>query len=129
MTPRSGESPSRLPSSDAPWTVGPYVQYQTQSGNGDEWGVGLLASYQFTPEWSLNGRVEYEDSSNNSGLFVYGPGSSAFSATITPTWQKGIFFIRGELSYASLGSNSLGFGKLDNKNDTFRAMLETGISF
>ena len=115
--------------SNAPWTVGPYVQYQTQSGNGDEWGVGLLASYQFTPTWSLNGRIEYEDSSNSSGLLIYGPGSSAFSATITPTWQKGIFFVRGELSYASLGSNSLGFGKLDNKNDTFRAMLETGVSF
>jgi hypothetical protein len=115
--------------SNAPWTVGPYLQYQTQSGNGNEWGIGLLASYQFTPEWSLNGRVEYEDSSNSSGLFVYGPGSNAFSATITPTWQKGIFFVRGELSYASLGSNALGFGTAGNKNDTFRALLETGISF
>ena len=114
---------------NAPWTVGPYVQYQTQSGNGDEWGVGLLAAYQFTPTWSLNGRLEYEDASSDSGLLPFGVGSNAFTATITPTWQKGIFFVRGELSYASLGSNSLGYGKLYNKNDTFRALLETGVSF
>lgn len=116
--------------SNAPWTVGPYVQYQTASdGGGDEWGVGLLASYQFTPTWSLNGRLEYEDSSNHSTLLPFGMGSNAFTATVTPTWQKGIFFVRGELSYTDLGSNSLGYGKFDNKSDQFRAMLETGISF
>ena len=113
----------------APWTVGPYVQYQTANqGGGDEWGVGLLASYQFTPEWSLNGRVEYETSSNSSFLLPFGPGSDAWSFTVTPTWQKGIFYIRGEASYASLGSNTVGYGTAFNKNDQFRVMLETGIS-
>ncbi|HEY2034923.1 MAG TPA: outer membrane beta-barrel protein [Rhizomicrobium sp.] len=113
----------------APWTIGPYVQYQTASkGGGDEWGVGLLASYQFTPEWSLNGRAEYETSSNSSFLLPFGPGSDAWSLTVTPTWQKGIFYIRGEASYASLGSNAVGYGKSFDKNDQIRVMLETGIS-
>ncbi|HTQ13506.1 MAG TPA: outer membrane beta-barrel protein [Rhizomicrobium sp.] len=113
-----------------PWTVGPYVQYQSVNhGGGSEWGAGVLASYQLTPEWSLNGRAEYEDSDNSGALFVYGPGSKAWSFTVTPTYQKGIFFARGELSYTSLQDNAIGFGKAFNKDNQFRALFETGISF
>ena len=115
--------------SNAPWTFGPYLQYQTVNHGGDEWGIGVLASYQFNPDWSLNLRGEYEDSSNSSFLFIYGPGSSAWSITVTPTWQKGIFFARGELSYAGLSDNLFGYGTSFNKDNQFRALFETGIVF
>ena len=36
------------------------IRASTISG-GSDWGIGVLASYQFNPQWSLNGRVEYED--------------------------------------------------------------------
>lgn len=122
----------------APWTVGPYVQYENYShSGGSEWGIGVLASYQFTPEWSLNGRVEYETASSDCCALEYGPSSSAWSLTVTPTWQKGIFFIRGEASYTTLpdythftiGSTTfgLGFGTTGGKSDQFRALVETGI--
>lgn len=130
--------------SNAPWMFGPYVQYQsTNHGGGSNWGIGVLASYQFTPTWSLNGRVEYE-SSDNAGLeyAIDIPGyrkASAYSITVTPTWQKGIFFVRGELSYTNLPDYAhtsffgspvgLGFGTTGAKDDQFRAMVETGISF
>jgi hypothetical protein len=114
----------------APWTIGPYVQYQSiNNGGGADWGVGVLAAYQFTPEWSLNGRVEYEDSSGAGSPLVYGPKSSAWSVTVTPTYQKGVFFARGELSYAGLSDNLFGFGKSFNKDDQVRVLLETGVQF
>lgn len=113
-----------------PWTFGPYLQYQSiNHSGGSEWGIGVLASYQITPEWSLNGRVEYEDSSGTGWTLAYGPKSSAWSLTATPTWQKGIFFARGELSYAGLSDETFGFGKAFNQDNQFRAMLETGVEF
>jgi hypothetical protein len=128
-----------------PWTINPYIQYQNYNdhpsyypvfggkrSSGSDWGFAVLAGYQFTPEWSLNGRVEYETASGGSPDFyplVYGPGSNAWSFTITPTYQKGIFFARGELSYASLGSFETGYGSDEDKSDQFRAMVETGIVF
>ena len=111
-------------------TFGPYIQYQSVNhSGGSEWGIGGLASYQFTPEWSLNGRVEYEASSGTGALFAYGPKSKAWSLTVTPTWQKGIFFARGEVSYTGLSDWTSGFGSGLNKDSQFRAMFETGVVF
>jgi len=108
-------------------TFGPYAQYESVShGGGDEWGIGVLASYQLAPEWSLNGRFEYE-ATNSGGLLVYGPNSKAWSLTVTPTWQRGLFFARGELSYTGLADQTFGFGSALNKDNQFRAMFETGI--
>ncbi|HEY5336564.1 MAG TPA: outer membrane beta-barrel protein [Rhizomicrobium sp.] len=123
----------------APWAAGPYVQYQhfdaVKNGgflfdsSSSDWGVGALASYAFNKYWSLAGRAEYEDSSGDGSALIYGPKSNAWSFTITPTWQKSIYYIRGEASYTTLGSQTVGFGKLLNKNDQVRLMLETGIIF
>ena len=114
----------------APWTVGPYLQYQSLNRDGgSDWGVGVLASCQIDPQWSLNGRVEYEDSSGAGSPLLYGPGSSAWSITLTPTWQKSLFFIRGELSYTALGDQTFGFGKTFRDDNQFRALLEAGVAF
>ena len=75
--------------------------------SGDSYGVAVLAKYSFTPEISIAGRVEYIGSSGAANL-LYGPGSNAWSFTVTPTYQKGIFFARVEGSYIGIGSGTPG---------------------
>src|SRR6202012_1781280 len=129
---------------DGPLMIIPYFQY-TKTPERDEfgvsrpgytWGGAVLAKYSLTPEFSLAGRVEYEKSSSKSCPdtdldcapvnFLFGPGSKAFSLTFTPTWQKGIFFIRGEASYvrASSFTDGFGFGADGTKKDQFRGLTE-----
>jgi hypothetical protein len=120
-----------------PWTIGPYVQYQhfddtkyngySYNDSSSEWGIGVLASYQLDPNWSLNGRAEYEASSGNGWALEYGNKSKAWSLTVTPTYQDGLFFARGELSYTGLSDQTVGFGKNFDKDNQFRALFETGI--
>ena len=118
-------------------TLSPYLQYNTSpnipgvSLGGDTFGMAVLAKYQFNPEWSLAGRAEYITSSGVANLLGYGVGSDAWSFTITPTWQKGILFARGELSYVSVGSGTPGlmFGAAGVNDDQFRGLLEAGVLF
>ena len=127
------------------WFFGPYLQYQhydalkaggiTLAPGAKDWGAGVLANYTISDHWSLGARAEYEDSSGDGTAFIYGPKSSAWSFTVTPTWKKSIYFIRGEASYTTLsdyakfGPIGLGFGKAGTKSGQFRALLETGIVF
>lgn len=120
----------------APWLINPYVQYQRVDANaalglaeGDAWGIGLLASYKVSPAFSVAGRVEYETSSGSDSLLIYGPGSKAWSATVTPIWQHDLLFVRGDLSYVGLGDQTFGFGKSFTKDSQVRAMIEAGIVF
>jgi len=126
-----------------PWTISPYIQYTsvpvTHAANGsitslsaNTWGGAILTKYNFTPEISLAGRFEYISSSGHQNL-LYGPGSNAWSVTVTPTYQKGVFFARGEFSYVSIGSGDSidgdEFGELGNHSSQFRAVAETGVDF
>ncbi len=111
------------------WNIGPYLQYERYArASGSDVGLGLLASYQLTQQWSLNGRADYETSGNGMAL-SYGPRSKAWSLTFTPTWQQGIFFARAELSYVGLGHQSAGFGPALTQASQVRALFETGIVF
>ena len=128
-----------------PWMIQPYFQYQSTpnipgiSTKGSLWAGALLAKYSFTPEISLAGRVEYESESGPFDILGYGAGSNAWSITVTPTYQKGIFFARAELSYVGLGSydggcgfiscRGAGFGTLGDKSGEFRGLLESGFVF
>jgi hypothetical protein len=124
-----------------PWEFMPYVQFQStptvRSGgvvltpSGSTWGAALLAKYNFTPAISVAGRVEYVSSSGGANLLGYGVNSNAWTFTITPTYQKGIFFVRGELSYTSIGSGAPGlmFGSTGTASDQGRAVVETGVIF
>ena len=119
---------------EGPWTITPYFQYTSVpyiegTPSASTIGGAILANYAFNPAWSLGGRLEYIDSSKNSYLELNGPGSRAFSVTITPTYQYKIFFIRGEGSYTELGHAPFGFGVSGTKTDQFRVLLETGIIF
>jgi hypothetical protein len=128
----------------APFLVSPYVQYQNVDSHAsppffiksmDDWGVGVLANYVFSPTFNLAARAEYEASSGGFPAFgqfplPYGPGSRAWSFTLTPTWQMKQFFIRAEGSYTALSHSVPGlleFGNNFDKDDQFRLMLETGV--
>jgi hypothetical protein len=126
-----------------PWTITPYVQYtyvpeNTSIGIVDSastLGVAVLAKYSFNENFSLAGRVEYIDSTGSladgSPSLIYGPGSNAWSFTITPTYQQGIFFVRGEYSYVGAGDTTPGFAMGPTFTDTSenRLLLETGVIF
>jgi hypothetical protein len=127
----------------SPWTITPYLQYtHISSGTklgldrgGDTYGGALLVTYNLSPNWNVAGRVEYIDSSGSGAggapNLLYGPGSRAWTFTITPTYQYKIFFVRPEASFVSLSNTTPGFAlgpNFDSKNQ-FRTMLEAGVLF
>jgi hypothetical protein len=129
--------------SNAPWTITPYFQYTHVPSNAavgladsSTYGGAVLASYAFNSTWSLAGRAELIGSSGpgfvgGTGLLGYGPGSGAFSFTLTPTWQQGIFFARADGSVVSAWSTTAGdvFGKAGTTTTQGRIVLEGGIVF
>lgn len=127
----------------APWTVTQYFQYTSASGNpvlrapqgAETYGGAVLASFAFSDSFSLAGRVELIGatgslSGGSANLLGYGPGSSAWSLTLTPTYQAGIFFVRGEGSVvqASNIASGLAFGG-GNERTQGRFLVEAGLIF
>lgn len=134
------------------WGVTPYLQYSVVPANpsigingvSSTQGVGLLATYRFTPlingqppkhNTTLPFRLEYMNTRGDSGTstnnLLYGPNSAAWTATITPTWQRGIFFARIEGSYVRALNPTPGaaFGPAGTSHSQARAMLEAGLLF
>jgi len=132
----------------APWTVTPYFQIthvpaassigafssaSTISG-------AILANYtfgndSFLPGFSLPARFEYISSTGSladgAPNLLYGPGSSAWSITFTPTYQYKTYFARAEISHVSTTSTTPGFvfGPNGTNKTQTRGMLEVGILF
>jgi hypothetical protein len=126
--------------SKGPLMLTPYFQYTHipampslgVTSSASTTGVALLGKYSVTPEFSWAGRAEYISSSNGGGVtspLFFGPGSDAWSLTLTPTYQKGIFFVRGEVSYTKLSDFTAGFGPAGDKSSQVRGLLETGFLF
>jgi hypothetical protein len=126
-----------------PWTVSPYIQYASVPANAaigvahsaSTTGGAVLVSYALNDDWKIAGRAEYISSSGTPTVgtpnLLYGPGSDAWSLTITPTYQRGIYFARAEASYVGVGSATVGdaFGpNLDNTSQT-RLLIEAGVLF
>src|SRR3984893_6886473 len=128
------------------WTITPYWQYTRVPANasigipekGSTNGGALLLNYNFKHGISLAARPEYITSSGNPtdpaalNLLGYGPGSSAFSFTVTPTYQKGGFFLRGDISVVdarNLSATSFAFGQLGDKSKQTRGVIEAGFMF
>lgn len=136
------------------WTLTPYLQYtyvpeRTSvgiNGSSGTFGAALLATYHLTPQGtgksvsrhiSIPTRFEYQSSHGDNGVsatpagLMYGPGSSAWSATVTPTIQWKSVFARGELSYVKtfnpLAGNAFGANGLNNNQ--LRLMLEAGVLY
>jgi Putative beta-barrel porin-2, OmpL-like. bbp2 len=98
-------------------------------------GGAILASYAFKHGFSLPVRFEYISSSGSLAKdtvnLLYGPGSAGTSFTVTPTFQNGGFFVRGDLSLVHASSFAKGdvFGNLGTNDNQFRAAIETGFMF
>jgi len=132
-----------------PWTISPYIQFNSTPkvflGRGSTvWGGAVLASYAFNDNWKLAARGEYESESGTRGVFNspdllgYGPGSSAWSITVTPTYQWKWFYARADVSYVGISNFTpdLGFGKAapfdgptGDASSQVRGMFEIGALF
>ena len=132
----------------APFTITPYFQYTHVPANFElgamtsaaTYGGAILANYSFGEESPLSGfslpiRFEYISSTgsaaNGTPNLLYGPGSNAWSITLTPTYQYKIFFARAEFSHLGTSNTTSGFALGSNFTNTTqtRFLFETGILF
>jgi Putative beta-barrel porin-2, OmpL-like. bbp2 len=130
--------------SSGAWIAQGYVQY-AKTGNAAAIGIGkdtstsgfgVLVNYA-VPNTSVNvsGRIEDITSSGSttdgSANLLYGAGSKAWSFTLTPTYQSGIFFTRAEVGIVTASSITKGsaFGKSGTSSSTTRFAIETGFLF
>jgi hypothetical protein len=125
------------------WIVQPYTQFgdvptNPKAGvvNGARTrGGALLLTRKFSSRLAVAGRAEYlsttGSASGESVNLLYGPGSGGWSATVTPTYQAGAFFLRGE--FAIVGGTSYtpgsGFGPAGMDRNQARGALEVGFLF
>ena len=123
------------------WIVQPYFQYTDVPTNqkigilhgAATRGGALLATYKFTRHVSIAGRGEYISSTGNvaeNGVnLLYGPGSSAWSVTLTPTFIDHGFFVRGEFSLVQARNLTLGdgFGPRGSNSTQTRGLVEGGF--
>jgi len=127
-----------------PWSFTPYFQYTSSpaysaSGTTKEtttWSGALLATYTFDSKsmlagFSLPGRIEYISQNSGAGVgsALFGPGSNAWSFTLTPTYTINRYFIRGEVSYVGIGGGGSGYGVTGAQKDQTRGMVELGVIF
>jgi Putative beta-barrel porin-2, OmpL-like. bbp2 len=103
-------------------------------------GGGVLLNYSFGDGSPLAGvslpvRLEYISSTgslaNGAPNLLYGPGSNAWSITVTPTYQYNIFFARVEFSRVGATSTTpgLAFGPAGTNTTQTRGVFEFGILF
>lgn len=134
------------------WSITPYLQMTVVPaapqvgilGSSGTQGAAIMGTYRVNPleggkaakqNITLPARFEYLNSWGNSGVsannLMYGPNSAAWSATVTPTWQRGPWFARLEGSYvrALNPTAGAGFGLNGNANSQARVMLEAGILY
>ena len=125
------------------WIVQPYFQYTDVPANqkigvvkgASTRGGALLVSHTFKHGFSLAGRGEYISSTGSAAEqavnLMYGPGSAGWSATLTPTFQYGGFFFRGDLSFVRASSSTPGyaFGPTGTNPNQPRAVAEIGFIF
>jgi hypothetical protein len=127
----------------AGWIVQPYLQYSHVPTNprigivkgASARGAALLLSRSFKRGFSLAGRGEYIASTGSAAEgsvnLLYGPGSAAWSITLTPTFQHKRFFTRGDLSFVRANSFTPGavFGPAGMNRNQPRGVVEVGLMF
>ena len=132
----------------APWTITPYFQYTHVPAassigafsSAATYGGAILANYSFgddsfLPGFSIPIRFEYLSSTGSiaSGApnLLYGPGSNAWSITLTPTYQYKIYFARAEVSHVGTNSTTPGlvFGPTGTNTTQTRFLFEAGVLF
>ncbi len=125
------------------WVVQPYFQYTNVPTNAKigiprgaaTRGGALLLTYNFKHGVSLAARPEYISTtgsvSNGAINLLYGPGSGAFALTVTPTYRKDGFFLRGEFSIVHATNSTPGsvFGPAGLSVNQPRGLVEAGFMF
>jgi hypothetical protein len=126
------------------WIIQPYYQYTNVPTNAkigiakgaSTNGFAILASRAFKKGFALPVRYEYIASSGKTTdpdlvNLMYGPGSKATSITVTPTFQYGGFFVRGDVAFVHVMDFTPGlvFGPLGSKENQTRAAAEIGFVF
>ena len=126
------------------WVINPYFQYTNVPQNASIGilrgahtnGGALLATYNFKRGISLSVRPEYIRTSGTvldpSAInLLYGPGSGAFAFTVTPTYVKDGFFIRGDVAIVHATNSTPGFvfGTSGLSANQPRGVLEAGFMF
>ncbi len=127
-----------------PLMISPYFQYGQVQRNAaigipnaaSLAGGAVIATYAITPAISLGGRIEYEASSGSamsrpSTNLLYGPGSSAASVSVTPTYTHGHWFVRGDMSAVDIFHPTQGdaLGSHGDGRTQVRVLLEAGYVF
>jgi hypothetical protein len=129
--------------SDGPWKTTGYLQLVNVPADatlgfpqgGRSYGGALLAGYRLSGEWSMAGRIELVGSTGSAASgapdLLYGAGSSAWTVTLTPTYQAGRFFVRAEPSVTQAAHPAPGraFGSDGNAKTQARLLVETGLLF
>ena len=125
------------------WVVQPYFQFTdvpTDAKIGilkgaETQGEALLLSRTFKHGLSLAGRAEFISSTGNAAQnavnLMFGPGSTGTSLTLTPTFQHGGLFFRGDLGWVHASSITPGdaFGAAGLNTGQLRAAAEIGFMF
>lgn len=125
------------------WIIQPYWQYTDVPTNlkigiakgASTNGGAILLSRAFGRGFSLAGRGEYITSTGSTAQhavnLIFGPGSAGTAVTLTPTFQRGGFFVRGDLSWVRANSFTPGdaFGPTGMNQNQPRAMAEIGFIF
>jgi hypothetical protein len=125
-----------------PVTINPYYQYTVVKANptlspipipvgAHTNGGAILANYNFKHGISLAVRPEYIKSSGPN--LLYGPSTGAFAFTVTPTYVKDAFFIRGDFSIVHVTNSNpatiAAFGIDGTKLNQPRGVIEAGFMF
>jgi Putative beta-barrel porin-2, OmpL-like. bbp2 len=125
------------------WIIQPYFQYTNVPDNArigiakgaSTTGGAILVSRAFKHGFSLPGRWEYITSSGSASdqsvNLMFGPGSAGTSVTVTPTFQYGGLFFRGDISYVHAINAAPGstFGPTGMNANQTRAVAEIGFIF
>jgi hypothetical protein len=128
------------------WMIMPYYQYNVVPTNvsigipvgGHTNGGAILANYNFKHGISLAVRPEYIKSSGSTAtgeanLLGYGPGSGAFTFTVSPTYAKDGFFIRADFSIVHVtnfdSTSQFAFSPTGLSVNQPRGVIEAGFMF
>lgn len=128
------------------WNLQPYillVQSPQSTALGyaraeNAYGLVFLSTWTMNPSWSLATRIENianesetQDRSPNADLVGYGPGSGAWTFTLTPAYQQKNFVLRADFSEVIVrwAGAGLAFGASGLQHRQFRFVLESGFQF
>jgi hypothetical protein len=125
------------------WLVQPYFQYTDVPTNqkigivkgASTTGGAFMVNRTFKRGFSLPVRWEYISSSGTASEqavnLMFGPGSAGTSVTVTPTFQYGGLFFRGDLAWVHAINSTPGdaLGATGMNHNQPRAMAEIGFIF